>query len=373
MLLQLVDGIEPMAATSVYAAGAVVSRDRWGRGSAASPADASRRADAPLQLVLLGAWLDRHPPVRSARIWLRTRTRYMYVVIMAGGSGTRFWPLSRRRRPKQLLRFFGDRTMIAETVARFEGLAKPEEIFIVTNELLADAVREAVPDVPAENVLEEPMGRNTAPCIGMAAMVIRERGGDDAVMAVFPADHFIRDREAFPERGEDRGRRSRRGRDRHARDRADATGGPVTDTFGARDQRSMAWHRSSRSSRSRTGRPRSSTSPTVDTFGTRVCSSAPWAPCSESSRSSFRAFGVSWSRSASSASPQIAADWRRSSKKIEPVSIDYGVMEGAKTVRVVPVSFGWSDVGPLGRATGCCRNGSRRQRSDGRRRRARLQ
>ena len=120
-----------------------------------------------------------------------------YIVIMAGGSGTRFWPKSRKSRPKQLLRFFGERTMIEETVARFEGIVPIENILIVTNELLAESIHNVLPSLPFENILQEPIGRNTAPCIGLAAMWIRQKADDQAIMAVFPADHFIRDVDNF--------------------------------------------------------------------------------------------------------------------------------------------------------------------------------
>ena len=120
----------------------------------------------------------------------------LHAVIMAGGSGTRFWPESRRLRPKQLLSLFGRRSMIQETVARLEGLAAVEQVTIATSAALADAVRKQLPGIPESNLLAEPCKRDTAPCIGLAAFACRRRD-PDAVMAVMPSDHVIADGEAF--------------------------------------------------------------------------------------------------------------------------------------------------------------------------------
>jgi len=119
-----------------------------------------------------------------------------YIVIMAGGAGTRFWPLSRDVKPKQFLDILGTgTTLLQDTVNRFEGLCPRENIMIVTNENYSDLVKEQV-DIPVENILTEPMRRNTAPCIAYAAFRILKRN-PDAVMLVSPADHLIKDREEF--------------------------------------------------------------------------------------------------------------------------------------------------------------------------------
>jgi len=119
-----------------------------------------------------------------------------YIVIMAGGAGTRFWPLSRDVKPKQFLDILGTgTTLLQDTVNRFEGLCPRENIMIVTNENYSDLVKEQV-DIPVENILTEPMRRNTAPCIAYATFRILKRN-PDAVMLVSPADHLIKDREEF--------------------------------------------------------------------------------------------------------------------------------------------------------------------------------
>ncbi len=122
----------------------------------------------------------------------------MYAVIMAGGRGTRFWPQSRDRKPKHLLDILSERTIIQETVDRLLPLVPPERILVVTNRAHAAELARQLPDIPARNILIEPLGRNTAPCIGLAAHAVR-RLDPGAVMAVLPADHLIIDEARFLE------------------------------------------------------------------------------------------------------------------------------------------------------------------------------
>lgn len=122
----------------------------------------------------------------------------LHAIIMAGGSGTRFWPASRRATPKQLLSLVGDESMIAQTAARFGDLAPPERRLVVTNQRLVEACREQLPDLPAASIVGEPCKRDTAPCIGLAALLVTKVAGDpDATMLVCPADHVIPDTAAF--------------------------------------------------------------------------------------------------------------------------------------------------------------------------------
>jgi mannose-1-phosphate guanylyltransferase len=121
-----------------------------------------------------------------------------YVVIMAGGSGERFWPMSRIRRPKQLLALTRpDATMIEEAIARIEPLVPKERILIITSEVLREPIAAALPGLPVENVIAEPAKRNTAPCLALACSVIEAREQGPALMAVLTADHFIGDAAAF--------------------------------------------------------------------------------------------------------------------------------------------------------------------------------
>lgn len=126
---------------------------------------------------------------------MQNDNQILTAVIMAGGKGERFWPKSRIRCPKQFLSLTGDgETMLQKTFQRLRGLVATEHIFIVTNGEYMPLVREQLPEIPAENLLAEPAPRNTAPCIALAAAVIKKRFGD-ATMIVLPADHLVRHEE----------------------------------------------------------------------------------------------------------------------------------------------------------------------------------
>lgn len=114
----------------------------------------------------------------------------IHAVIMAGGSGTRFWPQSRVRMPKQLLKLCGERTMIQQTVDRCGGLIGPQQSWVVTNHAQVETTRRQLPEVPATNLLVEPAARNTAPCVGLAAIHILAQD-PSGIMFVMPADHVI--------------------------------------------------------------------------------------------------------------------------------------------------------------------------------------
>ena len=114
-----------------------------------------------------------------------------HAVILAGGRGTRFWPRSRTRTPKQLLNIVGKQTMLEQTVARLRPLIPAERLWTVTNAEQAAAVRQQLPTAARRHVLTEPIGRNTAAAIALAAVHVRHGAGGDALLAVLPADHYI--------------------------------------------------------------------------------------------------------------------------------------------------------------------------------------
>ena len=116
---------------------------------------------------------------------------HAYAVVMAGGSGTRFWPLSRRRHPKQLLELFGRGTLLEQTVARLHSLIPPERIYVFTNELIWREVCRRLPQIPRAQIVAEPASRNTAPTLGVAAHEILRRD-PEGLMVVLPADQVIR-------------------------------------------------------------------------------------------------------------------------------------------------------------------------------------
>lgn len=270
----------------------------------------------------------------------------MYVMIMAGGAGTRFWPMSRRHRPKQLLSLFGGRPMIAETVARFEGLVTPDQVLVVTAHALLEAVTDAVPELPPANLIAEPVGRNTAPAIGLAALEVLRRTGDPrTVMTVFPSDHFIRDLPRFrqtvalaaeiaardgaiitlgvepthPETGYGYIRRGQVGPD----------GSAAVETFVEKPARETAleyladgnylWNAGMFAFR-------------IDTLLEEFARQLPRMRALLEELDTLRLNGEE-------------AVFAQRFEELESISIDYGIMEGARNVRVVPVGFGWSDVG----------------------------
>jgi mannose-1-phosphate guanylyltransferase len=121
-----------------------------------------------------------------------------YPVILAGGRGTRFWPLSRKKRAKQLLALDGKQTMIQQTVARLLPMAPAKKFWIITNQDLRPAILKQLPKLPPDQVLAEPVGRNTAPAIGLAAFLLL-RQDPTAVIGLFPSDHVIGDEKRYRE------------------------------------------------------------------------------------------------------------------------------------------------------------------------------
>ena len=126
-----------------------------------------------------------------------SKGKHNYILIMAGGIGSRFWPVSRRIFPKQFIDVLGTgESLIAQTYKRFENIVPKENIYIVTNREYTDLVKEQIPDIKEENILQEPQARNTAPCIAFASMAIAAKD-PDAVCVVAPSDHLITNEAEF--------------------------------------------------------------------------------------------------------------------------------------------------------------------------------
>jgi mannose-1-phosphate guanylyltransferase len=121
---------------------------------------------------------------------MKERRLDLVVVIMAGGVGTRFWPLSNDKRPKQFLKLFGDRTLLQMSLDRVSGLVPPERVLVLTNQAFVPMVKEQLPEIPAENIIGEPMRRDTAAAVGLAAVLCRNRFGN-TVIVTLTADHLI--------------------------------------------------------------------------------------------------------------------------------------------------------------------------------------
>ncbi|MBT3194217.1 MAG: mannose-1-phosphate guanylyltransferase [Verrucomicrobia bacterium] len=119
-----------------------------------------------------------------------------YAVIMAGGKGERFWPLSTSKRPKQVLSIVGDRPMLAQAVERLAGFIPPERVLVITNASLVEVSREAVPELPPENIIGEPVGRDTAAACALGAAIVKARC-ENGSFCILTADHVIKDLDVF--------------------------------------------------------------------------------------------------------------------------------------------------------------------------------
>lgn len=125
------------------------------------------------------------------------RKKDFYAVILSGGSGERFWPLSTPERPKQFLTVFGGKSLLRQSVDRLKGLVPPSNILVVTGKSLAKATRAELPELPRKNIVCEPCRRDTAAAVAVACTEVAKRGGADAVAAVLTADHLMKDEKAF--------------------------------------------------------------------------------------------------------------------------------------------------------------------------------
>ena len=274
----------------------------------------------------------------------------MYVVIMAGGGGTRLWPLSSPERPKPFLPLLGDRTLLQMTVDRLlrdGGLPLgPADVAVVTDRRYAGFVRD---QLPAATMLEEPVGRNTAAAVALAAHGL-DRPGDEA-MLVLPADHRIADEASVPRRAGDRGLRSRRVSPTALVTLGIRATGPrsgygyivVDARTGGRLGRARRLPRRDGSSRSRRGPTPSASSP-----ATRRRPGTPGSSSGDATRSGRRSSG-SPPTSRRPSRDGLAADRLDDAYAgIRATSIDYAVMEPASEaglVRVLPLDVGWSDLG----------------------------
>ncbi len=120
----------------------------------------------------------------------------LFCLIMAGGSGTRFWPRSRAAKPKQYLNIVGDESLLQSTIKRFSTFTDPQNIYIVSSKSQAEVLEAQTPELPAQNLIYEPVGKNTLPCIGLTAM-FAEKEDPGGIMVVSPSDHLVEDNDLF--------------------------------------------------------------------------------------------------------------------------------------------------------------------------------
>ena len=273
---------------------------------------------------------------------------HYYALIMAGGGGTRLWPMSRQSRPKQVLPLVGERTMFQMAVERLNPLFPPERILVVTAESMAPELRAQAPGLPPENFIVEPMGRNTAPAIGLAALHIAARD-PQASMAVLTADHYIADTERF--------RAVLAAANKVAVEGHIVTLGITPDHpstgFGYIEQGAP------------TGR--------VDDFEVFEVVAFTEKPELKKAQTFLAGGRHSWNsgmfiwqvsrlmaeigrqqpglkRHLETISAALSTDAYEATlaevwPTVEKISVDYAIMEGAQDVRVMPVDIGWSDVG----------------------------
>jgi mannose-1-phosphate guanylyltransferase len=271
-----------------------------------------------------------------------------YALIMAGGVGTRLWPLSRRDRPKQSLTLIGGRTMFEHAVDRIAPLFQPEEIVVVTGAEHVGSLWAQAPELPQENLIVEPEGRGTAPCIGLGAIHLR-RNDPDAVMAVLTADHFISDVPQF--------RRVLTAAAEIAEDGHLVTLGikpssPSTGYGYIKQGESLAEVDGFTAFRAErfTEKPSLETAMHMMESGEYSWNSGMFVwrvdrIMQEFERQMDEFYAQLAEVEATLGTPGYKPTLARVWPQVTRQTIDYGVMEGAGDVAVIPVDIGWSDVG----------------------------
>ena len=270
-----------------------------------------------------------------------------YAVIMAGGSGTRFWPKSTSKHPKQFLKLFGKETMIQQTVSRLEPGINSEQVLVVTNANYIPFVKEQLPSVPEHQIIGEPVARNTAPCIAAAAAVLHKMD-PQSTMVVLPADHRIQDGETFMAVLES------------AAELADETDSLIT--IGIKPNRPETGYGYIQYDASQeissgdfaafpvqnfTEKPNLETAKEMLESGGYVWNSGMFIWKTSSILDAFEAhlpeiYELTQDLIRSEMSDD---DIDRFYQACPSISVDYGIMEKAERVHVIPAEFGWNDVG----------------------------
>lgn len=268
---------------------------------------------------------------------------------MAGGRGTRFWPLSRERRPKHLLSITGEKSIINYTVERITPLVPEENIMIVTGESHSDEIKKVLTNLPEENIIVEPIGRNTAPCIGLAALSIKKKN-PDAVMVVLPADHLIGNEKNFISVLSDAADMAKKG------NYLVTVGIQPTkpETGYGYIERGTAFDTTGNSAiynvQSFREKPDLATAETFFKKGSFYWNSGMFIWKVSTLLTSIEEFLPDLYEALLKMEDCLGTDREREVVaevygNIKPVSIDYGIMEKAENVLMIPGDFAWSDVG----------------------------
>ncbi len=273
----------------------------------------------------------------------------VYAVVLAGGRGERFWPLSTAKRPKQLLTLVGERPMIAETVRRLDGLVPKQRILVVTNAEIAATTRALLPEVPPDNVFGEPLGRDTAAAVALSAALVRARD-PEAAFAILPADHVIAETERF------QGTLSAAFRIARGNDVLVVIGIPPTAPLSSFGYIEAETEPVATEGRLIYAVRRFVEKPDVETArrylnekryywnaGMFVWSLA--ALDRALSRHAPHLAELSRRLAAAAGHPDFEAVVRTAYAGIEKISIDYALMEKADNIRMIPADFTWDDVG----------------------------
>ncbi len=272
----------------------------------------------------------------------------MYSVVMAGGSGTRFWPASRQARPKQLLALTSKRSLLQQTVDRMAPLTPPEQVLVVTGANHADAVSEQLSQVPAGQVIAEPMGRNTAAAAGLAAAWVAKQD-PQAVCLVLPADHLITDETLFMDtlrRAADTARSHDCLVTLGLTPRYPATGfgyieaGETLESEAPPVFAVKAFHE----------KPDLATAQAYLDSGRYMWNSGMFAWRAEVLLSEIKRFIPELADGLAELTPDLGTDRQaealaRVYPDLPKISVDKGVLEKSQAIRVVKADFGWSDVG----------------------------
>ncbi|HXJ88020.1 MAG TPA: mannose-1-phosphate guanylyltransferase [Candidatus Binatia bacterium] len=280
------------------------------------------------------------------------RNPNFYPVILAGGRGTRFWPLSRKRRAKQLLALNGKQTMIQQTVARLMPLATTTKFWVITNEDLRPAILQQLRTLPKTQLLAEPVGRNTAPAIGLSAFLLL-RENPQAVIGMFPSDHVIADEKRYRETIE--------------RGIEIAAAGPNIVVLGVRPTRpetgygyieaGSLYQGEALHVRRFTEKPNANTAAEFMAAGNYFWNSGMFLWSAHTLADALREHlpktaPILEEIASRFGTPKFAATFRRLYPKCENISVDYAVLEprSAKgeqdsNIFCLPADFGWNDLG----------------------------